>query len=312
MTNKKILIILGTLLVVFLLVLFWPVFRKDENGEPIKERKLMRPEAEFIMKTPKEIEWKIDEEKEYKKTKAMIVQGKNWSEDDKAKIRNVLIGGAMPVGQFFKIYDTADRYEFSRNIETADEIEEGDLDDMTIKGLLENMMEQLQEVNNGIGMGSVEIRYKEFLYPWWVSATRDKFDALELRANYVFEGVPVAMFNGHPIIANYFTNGKLAKIQGQIPFEKVVKSEEKELISLDSLKKVRAEDIKIWEINGGQEYELSGEDVELEKVEIYDYNLGYIYDFKSKVVWPFYFLNGNSQLATGPAKVILITPATRE
>lgn len=312
MTNKKILIILGILLIVFLLVLFWPTNKTSENQETTRERKLVVPEAEFVMNTPKEIEWKLESDKGYNKAKVFLVQGKNWNDDDRAKIRSVLVGGAMPVGQFFKIYDTADRYEFSRNIETVDEIEEGNMNETEIKEIMGNMMGQLREVNNEIKTEIVEVKYKQFLYPWWVSGTKEDHDILELRADFVFESLPMTMFNGHPIIANYFTNGKLAKIQGQVPFEKTIKSEEKELLSLEDIKKIKPENAKIWSIDGGQEYELAEEDVLVEKVTIYDYQLKYIYGFKSKTVWPFYFLNANSQLTTGPAKVILIIPATKE
>ena len=154
--------------------------------------------------------------------------------------------------------------------------------------------------------------YKEFLTPWWVSGTEEKADSIEIQANYVYENIPIKTFGGYMIRANYLTNGKLVKMENQLPFEKIVNSKEKVLWTLSELKNLETQQFKVWRVDGGLNYELSEDAVNIDTVILSDYSLEYIYDIKSGVVWPYYFLNGESDLKTGKAKVKLIISAVKE
>jgi hypothetical protein len=155
------------------------------------------------------------------------------------------------------------------------------------------------------------VDYKKFIYPWFVSGSKNDFDMFQIETSYMYKEVPLRMFNGFPIITNYMKSGKLAKIQGYLPFGEVIKSRDVELRSIEDIKKEKPEKFYIWRVDGGADYELIEEQPKVFTVDIYDYSLSYIYDIKSGVVWPYYFLKGNTLLSTGAAKVTLIISATR-
>lgn len=310
MKNKKFWIIIGTLVIIFLGLLFWPT-DKNSNVTKIINRNIVEPNPEFLMDSPKSIGWGEIGIKNYTTAEALLVDQKSVDVNQKIEIRNILNPEFGDKEEVFIFDDNKKSLEYSGNIQEKKQLEKGTLGTEEIKLKFGETTNKLKRITASLPIIE-RVDYKQFVKPRWISSDERSVDAVEILANYYHKDIPVKSFYGYMVEAVYFTNGKLVKWQQQLPFEKAVKTTIKKLWTLAELKNIDKGDFKIWRIDGGADYELSGDSPAVGDIKINDYDLEYIYDVKSGVVWPFYFLKGESNLSTGTAKVTLIISAVKE
>jgi hypothetical protein len=297
--------------VIFLGLLFWPTGSKKDLLTNTTIKKITEPSPGFVMDSPKKINWGVVAIKDYAKSEALLVDQIKIDVNKKIEIRNIISREMNEAGIIFIFDDNRNSFEYSKNITERKQIEKGSLTINEIKVIFLEMMGKLKDLA-GMDIKVEEVGNKQFLSPWWVSSKGNNVDATEVLANYYYKDLPIKMFAGNMVKADFLTNGKLAKMEYRLPFGKVAETTTKNLRSLAELKNESPDNYKIWRIDGGADYELSGETPAIDEVKIIDYDLEYIYDLKSSVVWPYYFLRGESELKTGPAKVTLVVSAVKE
>jgi hypothetical protein len=300
------------LVLIFLGLLFWPKNKNPTtNTDTTGNKNISEPSPDFLMDSPKKINWNVTIAKDYSKVDALLVSQKGVDTNGQIQIRNVVSAGDTGSQTVFDFDSNRSSFEFSSNISAKAQIQRGELgvDEIKTSFLeLENKLKEITTTDPKIETTNL----KQFLKPWWVSSNGENIDSIEILANYYYNGVPTKLFNGYMIDAYFFTNGKLVKIQQKLPFDKVIKTENKTLLSLTELKNIDVSSFKIWSVDGGVDYELSGDIPTIDDVNITDYDLQYIVDTKTDVVWPYYFFHGESNLTTGLAKVTLIISAVKE
>ena len=133
---------------------------------------------------------------------------------------------------------------------------------------------------------------------------------IEVLANYYFNGVPIYTPTGYPIKVDFFKNGEIVKMVGILSFNNTTVIENKKLLSLDEIKNMDVNNFFIWSIDGGMNYELSEETPKMSDISLNSYSLGYILN-SNNILWPYYFLQGESNLSTGVAKVVIVVSAIK-
>lgn len=288
---------------VLLWLLLWPNNKND--GVKTVVKKITEPNAEFSMDGVNKINWNGLVAKDYPSTEVALVELNITDTNKKIEIRNILKASSPAL---FNFDDNRNLFEFSKNITNASQITKGKLKVNDIKAIFLETMVKIETNETKIE----ETSFKQYLNPWWVSSDEIKADAIEVLANYYYKNLAVKTFSGYMIKADYFTDGTLVKMENQLPFGKIIKTENKKLLTINDLIKISSDKFKIWRVDGGSEYELSGETPSIDEVKVTEYELEYIYDVKTGILWPYYFIKGESQLTTGVAKVTLIISAVKE
>lgn len=306
MRNSKFYSIIGILIVILLVLVLWPIKKKEEEVI-IKNISISEPQPEFFLDSPQMIDWFNLTDKQFTSVSILSTERYLIPELFKNKIPEYIKGKPVNSDEYFNYDDNRSEFEFSKNITSKKQIQRGSWG-------ADQLSDRLNQVFTQINDTDLEIKIekttnKEFLYPWWINTDKTIPDVVEISASFFYKNIPIRLFNGFMINANYFTNGDLVKMKVAYPFGKIVKMIEEPVINLSSLKNRNINNFKIWKIEGNSDYELSGEQEKINRVIVDSYNLGYIYDVKSKVVWPYYFIEGKSNLSTGEIKVTLITSA---
>ncbi|MFZ2152819.1 MAG: hypothetical protein WAV41_02045 [Microgenomates group bacterium] len=309
MRDKKFWILLGGLLIVFLTLIFWPN-KTINNKTQLQLNNIVEPVADFAMNSPKIIDWGGVVEKKYNSIKVLVVEPKQIDINQKIEIRNSLSKEIYNTNITFNFDDNRNIFEFDNAIKFPNQIERGDKQVGEIKTMFLENMKNLGNILN-FDYKVEKVNYKQFLSPWWISGNEKEYDALEVLANYYYENIPIKTFEGYMIKSDYFGNGKLVKTENHLPFERVQKTIDKQTLTISELRNLPINNYKIWRVEGGSKLELSGEDPVIDMVKVNSYELEYIYDVKTNVVWPYYFIVGESDLPTGKAEITLIVSAIK-
>ncbi len=308
MKNSKFYLIIGILMAILLILVLWPS-KKKETEVVVKNISISEPQPEFFLDSPQMIDWLNLTEKQFPSVSILSTERYLIPELLKNKIPEYIKGKPMTSDEYFNYDDNRSEFEFSKNITSKKQIQRGGWSPDQIKDRFIETFSQINETN--LEVKADKTSNKIFLYPWWINTTKEVPDVIEISASFFYKNLPIRLYNGFMINADYFTSGDLVKMKVAYPFEKVVKTVEEPVIDLSSLKNRNIDYFKIWKIEGNSDYELSGEQEKINRVIVDSYDLGYIYDVKSKVVWPYYFIEGKSNLSTGEVKVTLITSAVK-
>lgn len=154
------------------------------------------------------------------------------------------------------------------------------------------------------------ISYKKMVPPRLVTTTENESDLVELEGNWLIDDKKVVSFYGDTIKATITKGGKLTKLEVYLIPEETT-GDKKTTINRDVLIKTNLDDIGIVNFEGGENYELSADSINIENVTVTEAELVYVYDGRRNKISPYFWLSGTS-IAMGPVKVEMLTSAERE
>lgn len=147
-------------------------------------------------------------------------------------------------------------FSFTRTISSVSDIR-------TRVGLSENKLkEKVTEFVDSIN-DNKEIKYqlnqgvkKRLVYPRWVTTDKDDWEVIEYEGNWIINGVKVVDYIEQPIAVTITRGGKIVKLKIQyIPGEIKITGKVK-IPSLAKLKATAVEKMIVWEVKGGENYEI--------------------------------------------------------
>lgn len=320
--NKKY-ITAGVLLLITVLI-FWPknkevVTKVEQLNNQVNN--LVIPKPPIAFETPNKIEWslsqimgeKVNQVLSTKRTAVSEIQNKNFTElmglnYNNRQLNSGLISINESTGRkHVNIYLNSSSLEYGENIDDKSQIDNSTKKNVDL--LKNNLSDLLDKILGSNSYRIDNIAYKQFVYPRWVSSGEAKADTVEIEANYLINNIPLLTFTGSPIKATYTMGGRLVKLQIQLPPKVTSKIKIEKVIDLDTVKAAPMKSFYIYKIMADKAYELEAVQEKIGTVSITSGHTAYVYDSNSNVTAPYFILEGNSELETGAAKVILITPA---
>jgi len=328
MINKKTIITIGILMVIFLGLLLWPKKETLQKTTETTETKPYKQEVAMpdYLNKPKGINWgevvleipetmviykyldeKISEE-EMKKFMELV--GLDYGQKKISSSGLILFNDAE--GKYGAYVDPINKkFQYVENIYYKSDLQS--VDKMETVDIQKKLMELVKELSGGqAGININNIDYKEMVSPDWVSTTEDKADAVEISASLTVDQYSINNFNGSPIKAVYRRDGKLLKIEIGKRWGKTEVVKEQRTVGVDELRKMGPSQFLISTAIGGKDYQLKTEGENISQVNLTGLELGYVYVPEKAELWPFYFASGNSITGNGPVKIVLITPATKD
>ena len=327
MTIKKIkLIIGGILLLIVTILIFWPKNKETVNiikQESTTEKAITIPKPPFTMDSPKKIEWSLAQTDGEKINEVLITEKQNISEVQNKKFTELMglnydsrqlnsdqisiIGGGGK--KHINIYLKSSSLEYGEDIENKNQLDNSSKKSIDqLKNGLTETLNKIFEVDK-LSYKIDSISYRQFIYPRWVSSSEIEADTVEIEANYLINGTPLVSFNGSPIKATYAWSGKLVKLQIQLPPTIKQRNGNYNLVTVEEMKSLPIKSFYVYKIVADKNYELEAVQEKIDTVNVTSGYISYVYDSSSNITAPYWFLEGNSQLGTKTAKVVIITPA---
>lgn len=314
---------IGVLVVIFILM---PQSKQIPTGStPSFNLANKEPQPSFIMNSPSEINWVTEDKQLGEEVGALgavkpvlsdtrinsFLELMGLNKEEKTSEKNGIIFFNSSNGKKMVLADKMNNIlEYSEDIVGKSDLQgEVKISSDEIKSKLYSLVGLILN-DNQIQINIAESNFKKFIYPRQITAEEKDADMVEFRGGYNFEGKPINLYTGQPVSASYSMGGRLLKLIVQIPPQISSTDKKLTLMTLAQIKKIPMEKIKIWNVDGGADFELAGQQI-IGKVNATDIILGYIYDQKG-TLWPYYFITGNSFPDSGPVKVTLITSAVEE
>lgn len=322
--KSGILVFLGTLLVIFVLM---PQNNKQTKTPSTNNYNLAdrEPEPDFQMDSPTEIKWLIEDKQFPEEVLSLIVVKPTFSKERFSRILEMFglaesdkTGEQGSIGfygndrKFAFIDEANNQIEYSKNVESKKDISGTWV--YSTDEIKDKLNEEVVKItgNNNLQMVIEEAGFKKFVYPRTVTTDDIKqADMISYVGRYAYKTVPIVTFTNELVKATYGLNGDLIKLDVQVPPEVSDSTKKMTLLTLDQVKRQPMNKFKVWKIEGGANYDLSGGEQIIKRMNATDVSLGYIYDQKENL-WPYYFVTGNSFPESGPVKVTLIVSAVDE
>lgn len=295
---------------------------------PKKEKEVVKPEKtslltlSYTMESPGGIEWKIENTEGQNEIPEVVVRLElneekinnffklvGFKAEEKKDIGEITIWTGNREKEQVILNKKVGALTFSREIEETGKTGGGRLHQGYTGQVREKFKELITTLSNEEKKTKLEIgemAYKELVPPRWVDSNEENGEAMEIRADYYFNKLPVIMMGDSAVRAVFGNDGKLIKLEAQlISIEEVggvLKTEE-----LEQIKKRRIEEFIIVRVSGDREFDLRGKDELISKTRVTGKEVGYLYDQVDKKAYPYYLFWGNSNLTTGTVRIILGT-----
>lgn len=197
--------------------------------------------------------------------------------------------------------------QVKENILSKQQIEsEGKLNSSEIMALVEKNLAAIDDKK----IRWVGVSYKKRIAPRTVTTTEDDADLVELKGDWVMDDRRIVSYFGNSIKVTTTRGGKIIKLEVYLIPGTEAKGRVK-TIGSRILNDTNTEDVGLVSYEGGKDYELSAESINVENVTLTGAELVYVYDGRRNKLVPYFELTGTS-MAMGPVKVEMLTAAVRE
>lgn len=285
MKTKKILIIVG---VIALILVVFGESGKKRKKEEVEEISLPTGVLPFEMRKVETIRWEIKDQKTERKMKVYEIEKRLINEKE------------IELNPVYLDKETG-RVIFSEDIRRKSQLAvEKKISEAEIKSKFYEVMSKIKV--NDLEARIEKINYLGFRYPQWEESTKDKADAVEIKASWYWQGYPIENFEGYPIRAIFSMDGKLLKLEADLKIGEIKETGEVEIMGLEEIKTIAVENFKVWMAKPSSN-ELKIEPETISKITATGVRLGYMIE-ETKLV-PYYFIEGLDE-------TVLIVPAKKE
>lgn len=283
-----------------MLLLFWPNNKKTEEKIVENPAILNREDRDLPIELPKiqRVSWQLLDNIDLPKTSRLVIQKQTIDETRSTKIKETL-----------GINDKNGYVDKENNIVGYTE-EIVSVKQVPTKGsweieLLKNKLKKITENINEEGEMEIKwtgVEYKKILYPRWIDSTEVEAQGVEISGDYVVGGVKLTTYYGESIKGTFNREGRLLKLVVSLKPEVVSSGDVVELINIDQASK---SPINMYGAmnNAGIE--------NIEKVNITQTEIVYVYSNKKSLIKPYYLLSGNTYSENKPLKILLLLKAEK-
>jgi len=287
--------------IVFLIFLMWPRDKKEEVPEIIPTPTVWQ-DLEMPIELPKvnKVNWLIKENIELPKIVKMSIKKQDIDVDRENRIKKILgingengfIDKINNIIEYVKEITPKDKDKLDRN-------EEWNLAE--IKDNFKNIIEEINEIK-GIEIEWTEVNYQTLLYPRWIKATEKEAQSVEIKGDYIVNGIRISTFYGEGIKGVFDRKGNLLKLTLSLRPNFIPKEDYEELANIDE---VSRRPVQMYGVFDNQGIEKINE-VNITEAEIVE-----IYDNKRNLIKPYYWLEGNTFFENKPTKIRLLLKANK-
>ena len=295
--------LLLAILIIFLGLLLWPNNKKKtENKNTVS--KTEESYSPFFLETVKEIDW---QNKKFDEVKSELIKIRLKKIDGNELTR---IGKVLGYNDSYKQYlywnEEMARVEFGKNISKVTEVKVPNRiskEDMVTK--FKKIINQIND-DNDFELEVKEIKYVQFLFPWWIGAEINSANGVSIEGVYKYKGKEVWGYWGNPIKGTMKMDGELIKLEMYLPPIVEKKENDKTLVNSEILKRLPVDQNKIIKIDGGEDYELAETEPIISKVVVNEVKAILIFDQRNGWLWPSYLLNGEAESDRGKLNLKLV------
>jgi len=286
--------------IVFLLVLFWPK-NKNKNideVETITVREDIYMPIEIMR--PESVGWLKTENIELPVMVKMKAQKQVIDEKREAKIKES-VGIDEENGFVDKVNNLVEYTEEIKGLNQLPKTGEWNIE------LFKERLQRMTESINGGGNLEIEwrgISYQKLLYPRWVEAGIEDAQSVEIRGDYVINGIRISTYYGESIVGIFNKAGKLIRLNVYLIPEISQDEGYEDLANIDVVSQSPA---RIYGIVDDAGLEKVG------RVNVTQSKIVEIFDNERNLIRPYYWLDGNtySDSSKQPVKVSLILKAEK-
>ena len=285
--------------IVFLMFLIWPKDKKEEIYEQIPAP-IVRQDLEMPVELPRvtRVNWLIKENIELPKIIKLSIKKQNIDIERENRIKNLL--GINKENGF--VDGVNNIIEYVKEVTPRDKLNTSEEWNLTeIKNNFKNMVEEINEIR-GIEIEWTGVSYQTLLYPRWIKATEIEAQSVEIRGDYVINGIRITTYYGEGIKGVFDRKGNLLKLTLSLRPNFIPTEEYEELVNIDEASQ---SPIQMYGVFDNQGIEKINE-VNITNAEIVE-----IYDNKRNFLKPYYWLEGNTYSENKPVKIKLLLKAVK-
>lgn len=297
--NKKYFGIVGAVLI---LLLWWLWPKKETVENKIEEIPTTTIRQDLYLPTElpriKSVNWATKTEIELPKIIKMSIQRQEVDEERENKIIKSL-GINENNGFVDKINNII---EYTEEIKSVEQLKQtGNWNIEKYKEKLKAEVEELNEIR-GIEIEWTEVIYQKVFFPRWVETSEKEAQSVEIRGDYLINGVRTSTYFGEAIRGTFNRNGELIKLYLSLRPIFIPSEEFEELINVEEASQSPIGMYGVVE-NGGIE--------KIDKVNITEAEIVEIYDNKRNLLKPYYWLEGNTYSENKPVVIKLLLKAEK-
>jgi hypothetical protein len=285
--------------IVFLMFLIWPKDKKEEIYEEIPVP-IIRQDLEMPVELPRaaSVNWLIRENIELPKIIKLSIKKQNINIERENKIKKLL--GINEENGF--VDGVNNIIEYVKEVTPRDKLNTSEEWNLTeIKNNFKNMVEEINEIR-GIEIEWTGVDYKKLLYPRWIEAKESEAQSVEIRGDYVINGIRITTYYGEGIKGVFDRKGNLLKLSLSLRPNFIPQEEDEELVNIDEASQ---SPIQMYGVFNNQGIEKISE-VNITEAEIVE-----VYDNKRNFLRPYYWLEGNTYSENKPVKIKLLLKAVK-
>ncbi len=279
--------------------LIWPKDKKEEIYEEIPVP-IIRQDLEMPVELPRaaSVNWLIRENIELPKIIKLSIKKQNINIERENKIKKLL--GINEENGF--VDGVNNIIEYVKEVTPRDKLNTSEEWNLTeIKNNFKNMVEEINEIR-GIEIEWTGVDYKKLLYPRWIEAKKSEAQSVEIRGDYVINGIRITTYYGEGIKGVFDRKGNLLKLSLSLRPNFIPQEEDEELVNIDEASQ---SPIQMYGVFNNQGIEKISE-VNITEAEIVE-----VYDNKRNFLRPYYWLEGNTYSENKPVKIKLLLKAVK-
>jgi len=173
-----------------------------------------------------------------------------------------------------------------------------------MKDKLNDLIKSVFELNQ-VDLRFDEINYQEIYGPRYILSNKEEATIVEIKAVYLINNYPIFSQNGYPVIVKFTRDGVLVNLAINWPGKLYSTETFKKIKSFDKIKNTKGSEFKIISVDGDKYFDMSQEDEVVKKTEITEGYFGFLNSPQKLELEPSVFLEGKSNLDTGPVSVML-------
>ncbi len=285
--------------IVFLIFLIWPKDKKEKIYEEIPVP-IIRQDLEMPVELPKvtSVNWLIKDNIELPNIIKLSIKKQAIDIDRENRIKKLL--GINEENGFVNKENNI--VEYVKEVTPREKLNASDEWNLTeIKENFKNIIEEINEIK-GIEIEWTENNYQKLLYPRWIEATENEAQSVEIKGDYVINGIRISTYYGEAIKGIFDRKGNLLKLSLSLRPNFIPNDEKEELINIDEASQ---SPISMYGVFDNQGIEKINE-VNITQAEIVE-----VYDNKRNFLKPYYWLEGNTYSENKPFKIKLLLKAVK-
>lgn len=290
-------------------LVLWGRGRDQKRAGPapgIEMRKIpTMAEAPIVMRKINKINWKIENWQFPKIIEIPKLVLREWAEND-FKEWNINQGN-----KYFYFDKESNKVTWGEGIYKEEQLAvKRSISPDEMKSILVGV---IRKIDSRVGLKVTGTDYKEKVAMNWMTTTKEKAGAVEIKGVYEVNKIPVYWYGKEPVIAFFRPDGEVIKMEIDLPWRETGAEEMAKIRGFEEIRNLDNSQFKVFDVTGGRGFELTSDWwQEVEEAEVTGAELIYIYNPKQKGLIPYFMLHGGAKIGGEPVVVRLIVEAVKE